>query len=604
MLAGIFAVALYYRIGEWFFDGYLLDLGSISRPAPRYVRFVASWSVFGSLAAAFFALGLARLTRTRERATAVRQWSSASMDGLWMLLGSAAGLLIPLALRVYLLDGAPLTDDESAYRFMAELLASGRLRVHSPPLKLFFDNIFMVNDGSLYAGYFLGWPALMVPGVWLGAVGMMNAVYSAATVPALFLVARRLAGSAWAKVAVVVYLASPMLMVAAATELSHTSCLMALAWTTWFVLRSRDACAPPWVHAGVAFCFSVAFFIRPSAAVGIGTPVVLWWLAGVRMQSGRRRAIAVAAFALPALLMGGMFLLADKAQTGAFTVTPYSRLQTYMEENGYRFAGHIKEEVEFVTFKWDRTIPTVPFTLAFALFRLNWDLFGWPCSLLFAIFGARRSAWWIWLSLPTFALLHALLVPLDIGVDSFGPTHYFELAWPILLLTVLGLRAVSEESWVRRVAGRAGLGGAAFVPAALVGGLLLVSCVGYLPVRFGALARIADNINMPRDAVASAQLHNALVFAPRPFAPNCRSDPTEHFVLFRPNNDPDLRSDVLWANHINPEQDRRLLGKFPGRQGYVLWWVRPCNATLVPLDQLQPGTVPDAAIGDIGHGPV
>jgi len=58
--------------------------------------------------------------------------------------------------------------------------------------------------------------------------------------PAVFLVLRRIAGAVWAKVGVILYLAAPMLMVAAATELAHTSCLLALAWMTWCLLRARD----------------------------------------------------------------------------------------------------------------------------------------------------------------------------------------------------------------------------------------------------------------------------------------------------------------------------------------------------------------------------
>ena len=105
------------------------------------------------------------------------------------------------------------------------MLATGRLWADSHPLKEFFDRVFMINDGKFYGQYFIGWPALMVPGVWVGAVGYMNAVYSALTVPPLFGIARRMGGSSAARVALLLFLASPMLMVGAATEMSHPSCL-------------------------------------------------------------------------------------------------------------------------------------------------------------------------------------------------------------------------------------------------------------------------------------------------------------------------------------------------------------------------------------------
>jgi hypothetical protein len=278
--------AAYWR-GLWS----CVDLGSINWPVAGYVRFVGLWAIFAAGAAGFLALGLARVASFAGRGTSFTDKASRRVDLYWIVLGSLAGLAIPLAVRVLLLRGGPLTDDESAYQFQAELLAGGRLWGLSPPLKLFFDRVFMINDGRLYAQYFLGWPALMVPGVWLGVPGMMNPVYSALTVPVLFLVTRRLTNSFWAKVGVLLYLSSPMLMVGAATELAHTSCIMVLAWMTWFVFRSRDEDAVCRSHAGVAFVFSVAFFNRPLSALEIGLPLLMWWLLGL-LELPRRKAAA------------------------------------------------------------------------------------------------------------------------------------------------------------------------------------------------------------------------------------------------------------------------------------------------------------------------
>jgi hypothetical protein len=588
MLTGVLFVVAFYGVGERFCNHFLLDLGSIDRPTPGYARFLRLWSLFGTGAAAFLTWGFVRLAspdRGRRRDPA---GASFPTDSQWVVLGTLAGLLIPLALRTFLLQAAPLTDDESAYRFMAQLLASGRLRATSPPLKLFFDREFMINDGHLYAQYFVGFPALLVPGVWLGHPGVMNAVYCALTVPALFAVARRLAGSLWAKVGVAIYLCSPMLMVAAATELAHTTCVLALAWMTWFCLRSRDDGAPWWTHAGIALSFGVAFFNRPITAGGIGLPVLIWWAAGLRALRGRRLAVAGSGFLVCALVMAGLFLAVNKVQNGSVTTIAYQRMHAYMKENNYRFAGWQNEEQLN-----RRSLAAIPVQAGIVLWRLNFDLFGWPSSFVFAVFaGMRRRAWLWWLSLTTFLLLHLLALPFDAGIDSFGPVHYTEAAWPILLLTVLGLRRMSGVRGARQP-----------LALALVSALVVVAWFGFVPVRFGTLARIADNINMPREAVRQARLHNAVVFAPRPFAPNCRSAPAQHFVFWRPNNDPDLRDDVLWANHISIEQDHRLMEYFPGRSGYVMVWIRPCRVAILPLDSLDAGSVPDGFIGGTGEGP-
>ena len=75
----------------------------------------------------------------------------------------------------------------------------------------------------------------------------------------------------------------------------------------------------------------------------------------------------------------------------------------------------------------------------------------------------------------------------------------------------------------------------------------------YLPNRVGAVAKIAANINIPRDAAREANLHHAVVFAPYPYAPPCLSYPARHFVFYRPNNDPDLKNDVLWVNTLGDQ---------------------------------------------------
>jgi len=66
-------------------------------------------------------------------------------------------------------------------------------------------------------------------------------------------------------------------------------------------------------------------------------------------------------------------------------------------------------------------------------------------------------------------------------------------------------------------------------------------------------------------------------------------------VLWRPNNDPDLLRDVLWVNHINVQEDRVLMAMFPGRRGYVMIW-DDARVRFLPLDTLQPGSVPDGLV--------
>lgn len=599
---GLLLVLLHAATGE-LMGGTELDLGtSLNLPTVGYGRFLAVWTFFASLCAAAFTLGILRLAGGGRRASSVIEaWKGAS-DRKWIVYASVFAFLIPAALRIFLLAGAPLTDDESAYRLMAQVLAAGKVYADSPPLELFFDNRFLINDGKLYAHFFIGWPALLAPGVALGLGGFMNAVYSALTVPALFAVLRRLAGSGWARVGALLFLASPMLMVAAATETAHTSCVAALAWCTLLCLKSRDDGAPWWVHGAFATAFCVAFFIRPTSALGVGVPLLVWWLAG---QLRGRSVRAVVAFAIPAVAMAALFLCVNRWQTGSFFEVAYQRAFTYAESNGFRFSlwpeGYDGDAFSELGYQGlGRSLAVA----AAGLFRLNVSLWGWPCSLLFAMLAGRgtlRAT--LGLSLLSYLAFHATTN--NVGIDTFAPMHFFEMAWPVLLLTVCGLerltaalRATDRDSAPWR---------ASAVPVAAVVALTATSLLSYVPVRFAAIERVADNVAMPSETLRRMNVGPSVVFAPEPFIHYCASAPAEGWVFSRPNNDPRLENPVLWVNHLSLEKDKLLMRRmFPNRQGLVMAWDRRCHVVYLPLETLEPGTIPDArvsGIDDVGVQP-
>ncbi len=102
-------------------------------------------------------MALARLASRAPAIDRALRLFPETQDAAWIAFLALAAFLVPFAVRLLLLDGAAVTDDESCYRFGAELVASGRLRVPSPPMKLFFDRTFMINDGHLYPAPCTSW---------------------------------------------------------------------------------------------------------------------------------------------------------------------------------------------------------------------------------------------------------------------------------------------------------------------------------------------------------------------------------------------------------------------------------------------------------------
>jgi hypothetical protein len=592
LVGAVLTLGAFHLAGILLLDGFRLDLGSLNTPTPQYLVLVAFWTPFGALAAALFALALA-WPRAPSSSTGrlAAEWAALS-DRRFLLWACFAAVVIPVAIRRWVLHGAPIADDEAAYRFGAELLARGRLWVQSPPLKLFFDQNHMINDGRLYPVYFLGWPALMAPGVWMGAPGLMNPLMSSLTVPPLFRAIDSFVGPRWARAGVLLFLSSPFLQVAAATLLSHTSCLMALTWCLWMYVRATSARASVRDHAGFALAFAVAFCIRPQSGVPIGLPLLAAWALTVARLERRRRVRAVLAFAVPSVAIAALFLGSLWAQNGSPWRVGYSRYAEYMLENNFRFTTYRSIDLT--------TVPGYDFSelglavarTAAGLFRLNADLFGWPSSMALLVFAVPLFATRIrilWAMFASYLLLQ--FFQRDWGIDTFGPVHAFEIALPVIVLTIAGVKNLSDRM-IWQGAGHAlgpGASWSAFAPS-LLAALIVTAWLGFVPLRLEGVRQIAAHLNTALNAPARAGIGRAIVFAPFPFAPRCDGIP-RHFVLFRPVNDPDLANDILWVNHVSLEDDRRLIERLGDRPGYLMQWTSKCDVALTRItNDAAPGT--------------
>lgn len=600
MVAGLFLFS-FYAICRKFLSGFALDLGSPTIPAPHYGLFLFYWNMLGTGAAVMIALGFVRLLSYYGRYDVFSKCYNFLQGKICLIVGSITAFAIPIAIRIFILQQAPVTDDESCYRFMAQLLMSGRLTADSPPMKLFFDHGSMINDGKLYAEYTVGWPALMVPGLWLGISGFINALYSFLTVPPLFMIVRRIAGNIWANFAIFLYLISPMLMIAAATEMSHTTCLMALTWTLWFALLGQRDDVSWWNHFALGLSFSTAFFIRPTSTLGVGLPILVWW--GMKVFSGScsKRISSITAFLIPLVGMATLFLLVNKVQNDSFLLMSYQRIISYSRENGFRFSDfNFKEVGTLHAFWFGSPLNALALTMV-ALLRLNSSFFGWPVSLFFVCFaGLKGIARFMWFSVICFCGIHFFLE--DSGIDSFGPVHYFEITLPFLILSVLGLRNltltmerlddVCKKGKISSITWK-------FIPVTLVAGFVLVAFLTYIPAHFHSLRRIGNALSIP--LTLEKTLTNAMMFVPFPFVDMCASAPTRHFVWWWPNNDPDLQNNILWLNHITVADDRKIMKYFPGRAAYVMTWTDNCTLKLLELNTLD-DSFPRGWIGGTGEG--
>jgi len=585
----VFTLTVFWSVGARYFDWFSLELGSITITSTGYTYFLLYWCILGSIAAVFFAVAFAHLADADWVRNTYAQLR-VTPDWHLILAFSAIAFAVPALLYWRLLQGVDLTDDESVYRFSAGLLASGRLYADSPPMKLFFDHVFMINDGKFYSQYFLGWPALLAPWVALHVPELANPVYSALTVPAVFLTLRELAGRKCAVIGALLFVSAPMIHFTAATQLSHTSCLFALAWMTYLTLRAKSGASAWWLHSGVALAFSVAFFIRPTVAIGMGVPLLVVWAISVRRIPVRQRFSAILAFAVPALTLGVAFLAINAVQNGGITYVAYQRAADYARENGFHFSAWPSLPDDWTPSFGFEGVDVALARTGVALTRVNFALLGWPFAFLFLPFAPwrRQGGAVLWAMALGFALVHCNLR--SPGIDTFGPVHYAEIALPILMLTALGVARLTSA--LRRVEPSPF---ASRLPLALCVGLIATAGFGYVPVRAHALYELSDVLRRP--AAASREIEEpAIVFTYRPFVPR-RCASVRHFVFAPEVNDPDLENPILWVNHLSIEHDRRLMQSYPDRRGLIMMWGQDCQPLFVPLAAAAEQGVPDGVTG-------
>lgn len=596
LLAATALLGLFTHLGDRAMAGYALTLGSINLPTIDYVFFTAFWLLLGMPSALLFAVAFCRLASAPQLAALVGQ--RAPRDGVWLAGVGVFAVAIPLGLRDLVLGGAPLTDDEGAYEFMARLLISGRLYADSPPFKEHFDIHFMINSGKYYSHYFLGWPALMVPGVLLGIPKHIGAFYSGAAVVALFFLVRRVLDASWARLATLVYLTSVLFMVGAATQLSHIPCASVLLWFALAVLKSRDRRAPGWIHAVVSTLFSLAFCMRPLTAIGFGLPFLIHWFLGTTRLPRGSRARAWLSFSVVAGVGGMTFLGVNALQNGSPFRVAYQEYLDYTRNNQFAFSPFARGG--------SRTVSALQFDLgpmlagfAGTLYRMNFGLFGWPSCLLplpFAWGAPRTRVWWWALGCYTVTNL-----PVEgAGVDTFGPIKVTELAFVILVLALAGLERVQHALGRLSASFR---WASPRLPLAFGLSCVLLSLIGYSPPMIAAITRVAEAVTVPERTLAANAVTRALVFVGERRVPRCASFPTRHFVLQRPYNSPGFNDPVLWVNHLDPQRNAALRARYADRPAYYLTW-QDCAPVFVPFESMrfpeERGVARDTPSGPLG----
>lgn len=410
---------------------------------------VVTWANLACLAvgaAVLLARGAPPLVRLAERA-----WRR--LEGMTPVAFAAgagvAALLSAGALALVWFHGEPVATDGVNYRFQAALFAAGRIALPTPPLPNQFGFISMLTTPHWISIVNPGWPALLAAGVVAGLPWLVNPLCHAGTVVLLYALGRRWWDERTGRVAALLGMLSPFLLLPAGTHMSHTSALFGLLLFLWLWTRMTETGGAGWaLVAGLALGWAGTNRPLDAAAAALPWGLVTAW----RLVRRELRLPAAAALAVGVLV--------PLALLGWYNARAFGGPTTF----GYDlyYGGEIRlgfgqqPDVAFVT---------APHTPARAVMdandqlnAINKILLGWPLPALLFVAVALRAerrglADRLCMASATFVVGAYFFFPHP--EFMYGARYYHIAAGPLLLLVARGVLTLGEAAGPRLAAGGA-----------------------------------------------------------------------------------------------------------------------------------------------------
>lgn len=305
---------------------------------------------------------------------------------VFALVVSLAAAGIAASLAWYCFAGLPFTSDEMAQQWHARILLSGHLAAVAEPAREFFNTAPVFDSGGRwFSQYPVGGPAFIALGLALpgGAAWLVNPALLGVATWQLYAFLRLAATERAARVATLLFVASPMVLIMGASQMNHVPAL-AFTLVALAALARWDAAPDSRTqrrHAAVVgAAVGIVALVRPLDAAIVGALIgamQLWRLRGASAGSadakgeavgvaGRRASIlwTIAAGAVPVALL----LWANARTTGSPFLFGYEALNGPAHAMGF----HVDPNGEMHT-------PLRGLALASGyLMRLSRYLFEWP----------------------------------------------------------------------------------------------------------------------------------------------------------------------------------------------------------------------------------
>lgn len=546
-LGGLLAL-IYFVIAGKFGYFFINDLTYLGNPYLNF--FFSSWQLSSMVVKLVILLPATFLL-------AIGLTSRSSLDSISRVLGqkhilvvlSAVALIILVLTVNFVLQKTEVTDDELAMTLQAKIFLKGKLYV-APPVPNSFNNVFILRGDKFTGQYEFGHPAILALGLALGSPYIFTVLFAILQILLVYKISLALfKDKRLAALGLLLMCLSPFFFLTGSTRLTHTTAAFFLYLFVYLFLKISDR-----AHRGVDFLWAavagmaagVAFNVRPWTALAFIAPFGIMGIVNI-VKYKKPVFLKYCLMSFGFLLVVGLTLLYNKAITGRYLTFPYLAYNPLESPGFHSLAGGGRH-----------TPATGFYNLGINIIKANIALFGFPYSLAFLgfILVARPKLTQDKLLISVIATFSFLyLFYHGMGVSDTGPVYCYELIGILVILSsraIFKLNDIIREKWptARR-----------FLTSFLLLSFIFAALT-YDLEKFVQVRMLTTAIREPYVAIEAAGIHNAVVFI--------QSLPNKGFVYGYRNNSPDFSDDVILCRLLGPDDNARVMDRFPNRSYFVL----------------------------------
>lgn len=461
-----------------------------------------------------------------------------------------------LAISSFVFENNPITEgDEYCYTYQAKLFASGCVHTDQGANYEELENRAIVTTGPWrYAIGFPGHPLLLVPGVLIGWLHVIPAIFAGGSVLLLFLITKSLFGRLTAAVAAVLLGTSPFFLFFHGTLLPQSSAIFCLLLFVFGVVKLVETEHYRWLLLALV-ALAVATLVRVPSVMLWATPLLAYVLLIRRRPQGRWFLVGSSCVAAVAFGTGCLIWFAAEASGRPIALHMAPRAEgTHSYTEGYLLA------VDDVA--GGNRVKTASVNTVKRLAQMNLLAFGFPVSFL------PLGLWFVRTGKSGWELMFLTIV-VGFGIFYFLYTdpnlwYYLDTVPLLAILSACGVVRPArcaillqrENAGCEKPCHRARASYLLLVPVGLV-----IGVVGIWPSLVTWFEHRNSEVKTVVRTVDEAELKNALVLLDG--LPRLMRSVTGA-------NSPDLDDNVIYAKMLPGEQWRRTVQLFPGRKVYLL----------------------------------